>query len=305
MTNTSEASLAWVANATFGTTPATPVFNTLRIVSETLTPAFESQVSNEIRADSMVSEVRRTGISASGDISFELHRNANLEEMIAAALRATWTTNVAKAASTTPAYTFERKIEAGVTDYYLRFEGTRIGGISLNITPDEYVTGSLKVMSASHTAAAAIVTGATYPAVAGVDGIPMTGVDVSAITLSGASGIDFLGVTIEVDNQLRMQKKIGQKALRGIGYGRRLVTGTLRVYFEDLTVYNLLMADTLTSIVSTISDGTNSFTVTVPRVRLTGGEVPNPGNDQDFILTLNWQGTRDSTLATDIQIARA
>jgi len=34
------------------------------------------------------------------------------------------------------------------------------------------------------------------------------------------------------------------------------------------------------------------------------GEVPNPGNDSDFILTLNYQATYDSVTGTDIQIAR-
>ncbi len=287
-------------------TPATPIFQTLRLVSETLTPQFETVVSNEIRKDNEVSEVRRSGISATGEAAFELHRNANLEEMMAAALRGAWTADVLKAASLQKAFTFERNISNNLGQiYYLRFEGLRIGGMSLNIAPEEYVTGSFRLSAAGSTASNAILTGATYPEVAGVNGSPMVGVDVTTLTVGGAAGADFLALTIDVENSLRMQRKIGQKSVRGIGYGRRAVTGTLRIYFEDLQAYNLLLADTTSSIVATISDGVNSFTITIPRIRFTGGEVPNPGNDQDFVLTLNWQATIDATLATSLQIARA
>lgn len=305
MTDTSQASFAFVPATTFGATPATPAFNNLRITGETLSAQFESIISNEIRADSTVSEVRRSGISASGDINFELHRSAFFEDMLAASIRGTWATNVLKAGVAQPHFTFERKIEAGTTDYYLRFEGGRIGGLSLSIAPEEYITGSFKAMATGHSATAAIIAGATYPAVTGVNGAPMTGVDVSTLTLASAAGTEFLGLTIDVDLALRMQRKIGQQAARGIGYGRRQITGTLRVYFEDLTQYNLLLANTVTSVVATATDGTNSYTITLPRIRLTGGEVPNPGNDQDFILTMNYQATYDTTLQTDMQITRA
>jgi hypothetical protein len=304
MTTTSEASFAFIPAVTFGVTPATPAFKNLRFTSESFAPQFDTKISDEIRADATIREIRRSGLTAAGDLNFELHRSANLEEVMAAALRGTWATNTLKAGTQTPSFTLERKIEMGATDYYHRFEGTRFSGMSLSVAPEEFVTGSMKAMSAGHTVASTIVTGATYPTVVGVDGPPMVGVDVSTLQISALTGIDFLGMTFEVDNNLRMQRKIGQLAARGIGYGRRQITGTLQCYFVDLTAYNLLMNDTVSSIVATVSDGTNSFTFTFPRIRFTGGEVPNGGNDQDFQLTLNWQATYDSTLATDMQVTR-
>lgn len=304
MTDTSEGSISFVAGTTFGVTPATPAFKSMRMTSETLSGTFDTLVSNEIRADAEVREVRRSGLSGSGDIAWELHRNANFEEILAAALRGTWAGDVLKAATQRPHFTFERKIESGVVDQYMRFEGARVAGISMNIVPEEFITGTTRIMAAGHTATPAIVTGATYPAVSGVDGPPMTGVDVSSLAVGGITGVDYLGVTLELDNNLRMQRKIGAQAARGIGYGRRIVTGTLRSYFENLDAYNALLADQTASIVATATDGDAGFTFTIPRVRWTGGEVPNPGNDQDFILTLNWQATFDPTLNTSIQIVR-
>lgn len=305
MTDTSQAGFAFVPATTFGVTPATPAFQSLRFLTETLSPQIETLISNEVRADAEVGEVRRSGISSSGEATFELHRNASLETLLAAGVRGTWNSNVCKSGLLTPHFTFERKVEAGATDYFLRFEGGRVNGFTLNIAPDEFVTGSLKLMTAGHSVSPAIITGATYPAPTGPNGAPMTGVDVSSLAIGGAAGVDFLGLTIEVDLAMRQQKKIGQQALRGLGYGRRSVTGTLRCYFEDLTAYNLFMTDQTSSVVTTISDGTNTFGVTLPRIRFTGGDVPNPGNDNDFILTLNYQATYDPTLACSIQLTRS
>lgn len=303
MADSSENTLAVIAEATAGTTPATPVFRLARIVSENLVANFETLVSNEIRADATVSDVRRTGVSVSGDISFELHKASIFEDLLAASVRGAWATNVVKGGVLKPSFTMERKIVGSVADAYLRFVGSRIGGFSLNLTPDEIITGSLKVMGTAHTADTAIITGATYTAASTTP--VMAGVDVTSLAVSGIAGVDYTSMTIDVDNSLRVQRKLGSTSARGVGYGRRQVTGTLTAYFEDLTAYNAFLNDDTPSIVATATDGTDTFTITVPKIRITGGEAPTPGNDQDVMLTLNWQGVYDSGLQTDIQISRS
>lgn len=302
MADSSQNSLAVIVEATPGITPATPGFKLLRITNENLVANFDSLVSNELRPDATVSDVRRTGIAVSGDINFELHKASIFEDLLAASVRGTWATNVAKGGILTPAFTLERKIIGASATSYLRFVGSRMGGFSLNVVPDEIVTGALKVMGTAHTAAAAIITGATYAAAS--TSPVMAGVDVTSLTASGITGVDYTALTIEVDNNMRIQRKLGTTAARGVGYGRRQITGTLGCFFEDLTAYNAFLTNATPSIVATLSDGTDTFTITIPKVRITGGEVPTPGNDQDVMLTLNWQAIFDSGLSTDIQIAR-
>jgi hypothetical protein len=305
MADTSDVQIAVVAEVTPGVTPATPAFKNIRVTSESLTPAFDTLVSAEIRSDATVSDVRRTGITVSGDIGFELHRDGQaggFDDLLAASIRGAWTTNVAKGGTLKPSFTLERRINGASGYSYLRFQGTRIGGISLSLTPDEMITGTLHATGTAHTAAAALITGATYANAS--TNSPMAGIDVTSLAVGGVSGVDYTGLTIDVDLNTRVQRKLGQVAARGIGFGRRVTTGTLTCFFEDLTAYNLFMNNTSQSIVATASDGTNQFTFTIPRARFTSGEVPTPGNDADFILTLGWQATYDSTLGTDIQFAR-
>lgn len=303
MADGSENTMAVIAEATAGTTPASPAFKLLRITNENLVANYETLVSNELRADATVSDVRRAGLEVSGDINFELHKAAIFEDLIGAALRNTWTTNVAKGGLLKPAFTMERKVVGSAATSYLRFQGSRIGGMSLNFDPGEIVTGSFKVTGTAHSAATTILTSATYAAAS--TSPVMAGIDVTSLAVSGVAGVDYLGLTMELDNNLRIQRKLGTTAARGVGYGRRQITGTLMAYFEDLTAYNAFLNNSTPSIIATCSDGTDSFTITVPKVRITGGEVPTPGNDQDVTLTLNWQAIYDSTLQTDIQFARS
>ena len=100
MADTSDTLISVIPEVTPGVTPATPAFKNIRVTSETLTPAFETLVSAEIRADATVSDVRRSGISVSGDIGFELHRDAQFDDLLAAAVRGAWATNVAKGGTT-------------------------------------------------------------------------------------------------------------------------------------------------------------------------------------------------------------
>ena len=64
--DSSETEIAFIAEATFGTTPATPVFQRMRVTSEDLTGELQTVVSNELRPDAEVSDLIRVGESATG-----------------------------------------------------------------------------------------------------------------------------------------------------------------------------------------------------------------------------------------------
>jgi hypothetical protein len=302
MADTNENTIGVIAEVTAGTTPATPVFANLRITSETLVANYESLVSQELRPDATVAEVRRTGVSVAGDINFELHKATMMDTLLAAALRGTWASDTLKGGVLKPTYSFERVVQGAVGDGYFRFVGSRIGGLSLSFSPDEMGTGTMSVMGTGHTVDDAIITGATYTAVGSSP--PMAGVDVSSLSVSGISGVDYMNMTLEVDLALRLQRKLGSTSARGIGYGKRQVTGTLSAYFEDIGAYEAFVNNASPSIIATVSDGTNSYTITLPKVRFLTGEVPTPGENQDVMVNLNYQAIYDSTLTTDIQIVR-
>ncbi len=302
MADTSDSSMAFIAEATYGVTPATPAFKGLRFLSETLSQSVDTLVSNEIRTDATVADVRRSTVQCSGEIQFELAAEPNFQDLMAAALRGAWTANVAKGGVLKPSYTFERKIIGAATTTYMRFLGCRVESLSLNIVPDQLVTGSLGVTGASHATATAVITGATYTA-AGTQAV-MAGADITAIALSGVAGVDYMSATLNITNNLRVQRKLGTTSARGVGYGRRQITGEIQAYFEDVTAYNTFINDSVPSLTFTVTNGGQNYQFNIPKIRITSGEVPNDGNDNDFMVKLGYQAIFDSGISSDIQITR-
>ncbi len=70
--DSSETRLAYVNEAAWNTTPATPAFQNIRMTDEDFAKEKATGVSNEIRADAEVSDLVQLGVSASGGFGFEL-----------------------------------------------------------------------------------------------------------------------------------------------------------------------------------------------------------------------------------------
>lgn len=72
MSDTNRVEVAYVEESTFGTTPASPTMQILRLTGESLRQESETVRSQEIRSDRQTPGLKRVGLSASGDINGEL-----------------------------------------------------------------------------------------------------------------------------------------------------------------------------------------------------------------------------------------
>lgn len=70
--DSSETRLAYINEAAWNTTPATPAFQNIRMTDEDFAKEKATGVSNEIRPDAEVADLVRLGVSASGGFGFEL-----------------------------------------------------------------------------------------------------------------------------------------------------------------------------------------------------------------------------------------
>jgi len=86
--------VAYIAETTFGTTPATPTLKTVRMTSSDFSYQSETTTSNELRTDRMVSDAPEVGASSGGSINFELSLGGSFDELVEAALCGTWTTQI-------------------------------------------------------------------------------------------------------------------------------------------------------------------------------------------------------------------
>jgi hypothetical protein len=141
MANASQTRLAYVAESTYGVTPATPTFQKLRYTAEGLGANIENVTSNEIRADRNVSDLIQVGSSAGGNVDFELSYGS-YDDFLESLMFSTFSTNVLKNGVTEKSFTLEKTFETGATDQFHRFTGAIANGFNLSMTTGAIVTGS-------------------------------------------------------------------------------------------------------------------------------------------------------------------
>jgi len=88
--------LRYIAETTWGTTPATADMEELRLTGESLNYGIEYIQSNELRSDRMVSDLVQTGAECGGGIDFELSY-ATFNDFIEAAMFSTWGSDISVA----------------------------------------------------------------------------------------------------------------------------------------------------------------------------------------------------------------
>ena len=89
--DSSRLAMRWVKERIEGTTPAEPMTN-VRLTSESLKHTKETVVSAELRDDAQIPDVVEVGVSAEGDINFEMQFK-EYDQWLEAALRATYVTS--------------------------------------------------------------------------------------------------------------------------------------------------------------------------------------------------------------------
>ena len=157
MSDANRVGLAYVVESTFGDTPSgPPTLQDLRFVSESLAQITGTVSSNEIRSDRQVTDLIRTGLSAGGDINFELSYGAYDEFLEAALLSAVWTADV----NFTPATTVDAASgDNSFNDSASGFSFTANEWIFVSGFVDPANNGWFKLTSA--TTAKLVVTGGT------------------------------------------------------------------------------------------------------------------------------------------------
>ncbi len=296
--------LSFIQESTWNTTPATPAMQKVRFTSESLTNNIQNVVSDEVRPDPAVSDLVQTGADVSGDLNFELSFGTEFDSLFEAALRGGFSTNVLKAGSDTDSFSLERQVETGTPDHYFRFTGCRVGTMSLNVSPGSIITGTFGVTGAGHSTDTAIITGATYTD--GNSNPIMAPSDVAGITLANTTTtLYFTEMSISLNNNLGAQNAVGSLAPVGVRYGRREITGNLTAYFEDKELYDLFMAGDESSLEFQTTDGTNTYTFTLPRIKYQTGQVVTQGVNQDMMAQMTFQALYDATEQTDFKIQNA
>lgn len=309
MTDTNRVSLYLLPETTWGTTPATGAWETLRYTGESLQLNVDTANSSEIRADRNVEDIIRTSENVSGDINFEFS-HGTFDSLLEGLMMASWSSNELVNGTTLKSFSIEKKFEQ-LTKYHT-FKGCRVSTMNLNVNAGEIVTGSFGFMGKSLTAASSSASSGT-PTAASTTSVYNAINNVTVLNEGGSSYADKVtSLSLTIDNNLRQNVAIGTSAPSGIGFGQFLASGTMTVYFSSSAVFDKFVAGTDSALAFTLSDlGGSAKTVNfnLPNIEYTSATVLAGGVNSDVMaevgFTAKYQSTANSGIGGTLKITRS
>lgn len=297
--------LAYIAEATINTTPTSPAFQVLRYETSDIRISKTTDIPNEVRADGNVASIVDVGRAVTGSIN-GLLSYGTYDDLIAAALRSTWSTDVLVNGVTHKTFAFEEFYEQGATDTFIRYNGVRINTWDLEMTARQSVKSNFGIMGIkSPTPTSTILSGATYTAATTTE-VLNAGLNVSALALTGISNSPKIQkMTMRFNSNIYQNDIVGAYEPYSHGLGRAEVTGTISAYFENVDTYNAILNHTTVAIGWTLADAAgNSYAFSIPQAKLLDGGPSKPGNGKAVMVEVPYQAQFDSGIGASIQITR-
>lgn len=302
----SHSRLAYVAEVTPGTIPATPSFKVLRLVNEGIRLAKQTVVSDEIRADGNVTSIIDVGRSVEGPISGEFSYGT-FDEFLEALLRGAWTTNVLKNGIAHRTFTIEKTFEQGATDSFIRYRGCRVNTLDLTLEARQIVRASFGIMGVGSPApTTAIISGATYTAPT-TSPVMNAATNIGALTATGITSMPKIrSMSLSIRSNIYQNDIVGAYEPDSHGLGRFEVSGTMQAYFENLDVYNAIVGHADVGLSVTMGAATGQkYTFDLPKLKLMDGSPVIGGNSQSVMMEVPFQAYYDGTLGATLGITRA
>lgn len=291
----------------FRTAGSTDPWQTLRRTGDSLTVGSDVQRSEQVISDRTRGDQKTTLITAGGSLEIEFS-SGTFDDFLAAVLGNTWTTDTPvvgtdqlKNGTTAPKLEFLKSYLD--TDDHIKIGDAVVSEMSLNASAGQKVTGSITVMGSSHDDAYD-PTGDTFTDP--TDTIIMDASNnLGSITIDGsaASGLCFTELSVTISGGFQTSQCIGN-LYNDHFEGSFDITGnmTLRLSAAGLTEWRKSITSTPIALGFTLSEGSDSYDVTMPRNFLSG-DLPSGGLDAILTSQLALTAARDNT-GTMFQVER-
>jgi hypothetical protein len=196
---------------------------------------------------------------------------------------------------------FQKKLSNSL---YLVYPGTFFSGVTLTAATGQFLTGSFTgfpkseekaTTNQSTGAVTAAPTGRVVDTVAGFQSLEVNNAAVSAV-------VDGITVNVARDGAAA-QYGMGSTAAQGVLRGTVTVSGSVRIYFRDFTLYDMYKSEAYTSITyrSVDSDGAG-YQVSLPSATLMNPQIVSGGPNQGILAEFALEGNVSPTLGYTISI---
>lgn len=290
--------VGYVVESVWGTTPNTPQLQAVPYTQ------FNINLTKSIYDDQSVQPDRMSRYSIHGNRQVGGTINTNLsagnyDVFLESLMNSSFTTDVLKTGTTRKSLT----IEQGSTDIgqYSVYTGLVVDKMSLNVPIDGVVTAQFTFIGKQMTVSGAPLDATLTPAAIKQPFVHEGGI----FAIGGVSaGCTITGIQLSVDNGYTANFSLGNTLACDLSFGMAKVSGSVNVYFKDATLLNAFVNGTESSLEFTLSDGTDTHTYFLPRIKYNGASKSISGTGS-IILTIPFVALYDETTQTNLRITRA
>lgn len=197
-------------------------------------------------------------------------------------------------------------IEKVFTDLtkYMSFSGCTVDTFKLMIEARKVITGEFTFLGKSHVTAGASATSGAVLAATTTE-LYNSGDSIGIITENGVAIGTVRQISLDTTSSLRGRPAVGSQTHQSIGKGKFRLKGSLIAYFEDFDLYDKMATGTPTSIdFSMLDSASGDYLVTIPKAKLTGGDILAGGEDQDAMVRLDYQAYLHPTYGFTMGVSR-
>lgn len=279
-----------------GAAPENPRMKYLRNTSCSLNLSRDSFVSNELRQDRQISDVRTGTNQVGGDIGIELSYG-NFDDFIEAALCGTWKDNEVTAGIEERSFTIERAFND--IKKYTAYKGCFVNTFSLSIQPNAMATGTFGIIGMDAETRDVPLCENPTPAETEKPYDTYTGELKEGERLIAV----VTGIEMNLDNGIEPQFVLFRRDAPFVSYGKSNITGTLTAFFENQDLIQKFLDETPTSLEFTLGGPEGSYTFILPNIRYTGADDPVDG-DGPISISMPFQAVLDECTGTNIIVRR-
>lgn len=193
------------------------------------------------------------------------------------------------------------EVQHGDITQFRQYLGMIPSKMDLKLASGSIVTGNFDFMGKGFSlvqatgmgSAAAAQTYTPANATRGVFDLFENGVSINSLTFIKSADIT-------IDNTLRIQDAVSVFGAAGIASGTFNCSGKLEVYFAEHTIYQKMLNNTESSLSVPILDiAGNGYVYYFPRIKYKSAKVGTGGQDQDNMLSMEFQALPDATVGSD------
>ena len=297
-----QTSLHYVAESTWGTTPATPTWTPICYNSCSLGISKDSIEDDCLSSNRQIKGLVTGTRQASGDIGSRL-AYGEFDTLLEAALGGTWASDVLKVGTIERSFSFEKRFNLAIDEYH-RFTGEKVNTLAISIQPNANVglTFGMIGKDLDSDNLTSQVAGSTYSSAS--TNIPFNSFT-GAITEGGGSTAIVTGLDINLENGY--EPAFALMSTTGIEpiAGKSRVTGTVTAYYESKALYEKFLNDTASAITVTLEDvAGNTLEIDLPSIKYTGGN-PEVSGEGPVTVALEFTALYSVADASQIVLTRA